>query len=163
MTDEKQNNLHADDSVSLQFLTFSVGSETYGVDIMTVREIKGWEEVTRLPNSPVHMRGVMNLRGLIIPIFDLRARFGLGQTDANEKNVVIILAIAGRIVGILVDAVSDILTTNSSEIKPPPNMETVDAEFLNGLISVEERMVVLLNVEKLFDSKTLEAAEALAE
>lgn len=151
-----------DESVTLQFLTFTIGAESYGVDIMKVREIKGWEEVTRLPNSPEYMRGVMNLRGIIIPIFDLRARFGMGLTHAHDKNVVIILAVGQRTVGILVDAVSDILTTSSSEIKPPPSMDTIDAEYLNGLISIHDRMVAILDAEHLFKEDSLELADAMA-
>jgi len=140
----------------LQFLTFTVGREEYGIDIMTVKEIKGWSEVTRLPNSPEFMRGVMNLRGLIIPIFDLRTRFGMGITEANEKNVVIILSAGERIIGILVDTVSDILDSTSEDIKPSPAVENdVKDEFVNGIISVGERMVVLLDVRRLFDSEML--------
>jgi len=135
-----------------QFLTFAVMGEEYGVDIMTVREIKGWTEITRLPNSPEYMRGVMNLRGLIIPIFDLRARFRHELTEANAKHVIIILAVKGRNIGILVDAVSDILTVNDGDIKTTPEMETNAAtDFISGLISLENRMVVLLTVEHLFD------------
>src|ERR1700759_397963 len=96
---------NAESGDSLQFLTFSVNGEEYGVDIMTVREIKGWTETTRLPNTPACMRGVMNLRGLIIPIFDLRARFTETLTEANANHVVIILAVDERNIGILVDAV----------------------------------------------------------
>ena len=142
-----------------QFLTFTVENEEYGVDIMTVREIKGWTETTRLPNSPECMRGVMNLRGLIIPIFDLRARFNRGQTQATLKHVVIILAVGNRNIGILVDAVSDILDANQDQIKPPPAGEMqVDAAFINGLISLDDRMVVLLNVDQLFDIRHIEDA-----
>jgi len=104
------------DGEQLQFLTFTVNAEEYGVDIMTVREIKGWTEITHLPNSPEYMRGVMNLRGLIIPIFDLRARFKRELTEASVKHVVIILAVRERNIGILVDTVSDILTVNEGDI-----------------------------------------------
>lgn len=146
-----------------QFLTFTVGGKEYGVDIMTVREIKGWSETTRLPNSPEYMRGVMNLRGLIIPIFDLFARFTGNQTTASVKHVVIILAVGERNIGILVDAVSDILTVSSKDIQPAPDMDTrVDAQFINGLISLENRMVVLLEVKNLFDAKDLESGPAMA-
>lgn len=139
-----------------QFLTFAVGGEEYGVDIMTVREIKGWTETTRLPNSPQCMRGVMNLRGLIIPIFDLRARFTGALTDANASHVIIILAVGERNIGVLVDAVSDILTVNAGEVKSAPQVEGAAAnEFITGLISLEERMVVLLEVKHLFDESTL--------
>lgn len=152
----------AANAAHLQFLTFTVGREEYGVDIMKVREIKAWSDVTRLPNAPDYMRGVMNLRGLIIPIFDLRCRFGMGRTDAHEKNVVIILAVGSRTIGILVDTVSDILSTQASEIKPAPKMETVDDEFLNGLISINERMVALLDVDYLFDKDVIESASKVA-
>lgn len=140
-----------------QFLTFTVEKEEYGVDIMTVREIKGWTETTRLPNAPEFMRGVMNLRGLIIPIFDLRTRFKRGLTDATPKHVVIILAVGERNIGILVDTVSDILDTSPEQIKPPPTADTqIDAAYISGLISLEDRMVVLLNVDHLFDTQQIE-------
>ena len=147
-----------------QFLTFNVSGDEYGVDIMTVREIKGWTETTRLPNSPEFMRGVMNLRGLIIPIFDLRARFSKKLTEANAKHVVIILAVGERNIGILVDAVSDILTANDGDIKPTPELETpANTDFISGLISLENRMVVLLRVEHLFGETSLPAtAESAA-
>lgn len=139
-----------------QFLTFTVEGEEYGVDIMTVREIKGWTETTRLPNAPECMRGVMNLRGLIIPIFDLRARFSRTLTDANASHVIIILAVGERNIGVLVDAVSDILTVTNSEVKAAPQIEgRVEKDYITGLISLEERMVVLLAVEHLFDEATL--------
>lgn len=142
-----------------QFLTFTVGGEEYGVDIMTVREIKGWTETTRLPNSQEFMRGVMNLRGLIIPIFDLRTRFHQGMTEATAKHVVIILAIGDRNIGILVDTVSDILDASAEQIKSAPEGDTqVDADYISGLISLEERMVVLLDVEHLFDAQHIEKA-----
>lgn len=140
-----------------QFLTFTVENEEYGVDIMTVREIKGWTETTRLPNAPDFMRGVMNLRGTIIPIFDLRTRFSRGTTEATAKHVVIILAVGDRNIGILVDAVSDILDASADQIKPPPTTETpINADYISGLISLDDRMVVLLNVDHLFDLQPLE-------
>lgn len=146
--------------VAQQFLTFTVEKEEYGVDIMTVREIKGWTETTRLPNAPEFMRGVMNLRGLIIPIFDLRTRFGQGLTEATAKHVVIILAVGARNIGILVDTVSDILDVNTDQVKPAPTGGTqIDADYINGLISLDERMVVLLNVEYLFNTEQLAIAE----
>jgi purine-binding chemotaxis protein CheW len=145
--------------VAQQFLTFTVGHEEYGVNIMTVREIKGWTETTRLPNTPEYMRGVVNLRGLIIPIFDLRARFTGKLTDANSKHVIIVLTAGTRTVSILADTVSDILTVNSNEIKPAPEVETtVDQRYVTGLIAVGERMVVVLDIEKLL-SKSLEHIE----
>lgn len=148
---------------TIQFLSFAVGEEQYCVDIMMVREIKGWAATTRLPNAPDYMRGVINLRGAIIPIFDLRARFEMGATEATEKHVIIILAVGDRLSGILVDAVSDILTVQSDDIKPAPAMQLeIDDAYVSGLISVDERMVVLLNVENLFQEELLEQAEKLA-
>lgn len=149
----------AQEGMVQQFLTFTVENEEYGVDIMTVREIKGWTETTRLPNSPEFLRGVMNLRGLIIPIFDLRTRFKRGSTEATAKHVVIILAVGERNIGILVDAVSDILDVSAEQIKPAPTAEThIDAAFISGLISLENRMVVLLSIEHLFDVRHIDHA-----
>lgn len=151
-------------SASAQFLTFTIGNDEYGVDIMMVREVKGWSETTRLPNTPDYVRGVLNLRGIIIPIFDLRARFSGGLTQANEKNVVIILALGNRTIGILVDTVSDILTVSHGDIKAAPEAESgnIDQRFVSGLIAVEGRMVVLLDIDILLnkDMKDLEAADA---
>lgn len=133
-----------------QFLTFTIGTEEYGIDIMTVREIKGWTETTRLPNTPDYMRGVMNLRGLIVPIFDLRARFTGVLTETTPKHVTIVLAAGARTVSILADTVSDILTVANGEIKPSPEVDTsIDQRYVSGLIAVESRMVVVLDIEKL--------------
>lgn len=153
--------ISASKSATQEFLTFTVDQEEYGVDIMTVHEIKGWTEVTRLPNTPDYMRGVINLRGLIVPIFDLRTRFHHGLTHATPKHVVIILAIGERTIGLLVDAVSDILTVDSNQIKPAPEEETpVNHASTRGLIALENRMVILLDMVKLFDAKHTDAAAA---
>lgn len=151
------------ENATQQYLTFKVEGEEYGVDIMTVREIKGWTDSTRLPNSPEFMRGVMNLRGLIIPIFDLRARFKRQLTQASASHVIIILAVGERNIGVLVDAVSDILTVQAEEIKPAPQVDaTVSSDFITGLISLEERMVVLLSVDHLFDTHELQTLATLS-
>ncbi len=144
-----------------QYLTFKVEKNEYGVDIMKVMEIRGWHEATRIPNSPEYMLGVINLRGLVIPIFDLRTRFGQGKTNATEKNVVIVISIGTRVIGILVDAVSDILTVPEAEIKPSPSSADTGIEdaYVNGLISKDDKMVILLDVDYLFDKKTLTAAD----
>ena len=151
-----------DSQDTMQYLTFAMSGEEYGVDIMTVREIKGWTEATRLPNSPDYVRGVINLRGLIIPIFDLRARFLQVVTEATANHVVIILAVGERNIGLLVDAVSDILTVSAGDVKPAPEVGmSVTADFITGLISLESRMVVLLRVEKLFGASLERVAEQL--
>lgn len=145
-----------------QFVTFTIDDEEYGLDIMAVREIKAWAGATRLPNAPAHMRGVINLRGLIVPVFDLRARFGAAMTEATKLHVVIILAVGARIVGVLVDAVSDILDVSARAIQPVPRLDrTIDADFLSGLISVEERMVALLDADALFDARDIPADNEL--
>ena len=139
-----------------KFLTFRVDKEIYGVDLLSIREIKGWTETTRLPNSPEFMKGVINLRGAVIPIFDLKGRFDMGVTQASEKHVVIIIAVGERLIGILVDAVSDIIEVYESDIKQAPQMEMkLDDKFVNGLISVEDKMVVVLDIDSLFDSKDI--------
>jgi len=143
---------------TVQFVSFKVDDGEYGVDIMAVREIQGWVEVTTLPNTPDHVRGVLNLRGIIVPIFDLRCRFGNGLTEASPLHVMIIVAVGNRIMGLLVDAVSDIITTNANEIMPVPEIEARgDQRFLSGLITVQDRMVALLEIEKLFDIDDLVA------
>lgn len=143
-----------------QFLTFTIGEEEYAVDIMRVREVKAWSDTTRLPNTPEYVRGVLNLRGIIIPIFDLRARFSEALTEATPKHVVVILSVGERTIGLLVDTVSDILTVMADEIKPPPTMETlVEQRFVEGLIAVDERMVVVLNMNTLFHQDAMEITE----
>ena len=140
-----------------KFVTFAVGNEEYAVDIIRVREIQAWSEVTILPNQPDYMRGVLNLRGIIVPIFDLRCRFGQGITEATQLHVVVIFAIQDRIVGVLVDRVSDILTIESTEIRPVPEMEgRADSKYILGLVTAEERMVALLDSDNLFSSEIVE-------
>ncbi len=147
-----------------QYVTFTVGSEEYGVNILSVREIRGWTPESRLPNLPDYVRGVINLRGIIIPIFDLRARFGGGATQVTKRHVVVVIQVGERTRGILVDAISDILAIGHDSIKPPPDVDSgmIDAEYLSGLYTADDRMVTLLNVEKLFSVEAGEAADAAA-
>ncbi|ADP71759.1 CheW protein [Rhodomicrobium vannielii ATCC 17100] len=153
------------DGASQQFISFSIGGEEYAIDITAVREIRGWSGTTSLPNQPDYVLGVMNLRGTIIPVYDLKLRFGTGATEAAKSKIVIIVAIRDRTVGLLVDAVSDILTIETSEIRPVPEMDRgVVAEFLSGIVSVDGTMVVVLSLEHLFQrdyaDATLEIEEA---
>lgn len=145
-----------------QYVTFTVGTEEYGVNILSVREIRGWTPESRLPNLPDFVRGVINLRGIIIPIFDLRARFGGGPTEVTPRHVVVVIQVGDRTRGILVDAISDILAIGSAEIKPPPDVDAglIDAEYLSGLYTAEQRMVTLLNVERLFAVETADVEPA---
>ncbi|NVK18301.1 MAG: chemotaxis protein CheW [Methylocystaceae bacterium] len=147
-----------------QYITFTIGDEEYGVDIMAVREIKAWTETTHLPNTPEFMRGVLNLRGLIVPIFDLRCRFGMGLTEATKMHVVIIVKVEERLVGILVDTVSDIITISQNQLQQVPKMDrNIDDEYLSGLVTVEGRMVALLDVDLLFKPQSIDKGIALGE
>jgi purine-binding chemotaxis protein CheW len=135
-----------------QFVSFTVAGGLYGIDITRVREIKGWSEPTCLPNSPHAMRGVLNLRGVVVPVFDLRCRFGLGTTEVGSSHVVIIVSFDERLIGIVVDAVSDILTLGPEDIMPVPKGEhDINQDFLSGLASQGDRMVALLQLERLFN------------
>ncbi len=149
---DERNTASSSDQGWSQYVTFMVDDRSYGIDITKVREIKGWSEPTELPSAPNAMRGVLNLRGVIVPIYDLRARFGQGNTQAREEHVVIIVALGARLIGILVDAVSDILTLEPNEVLPVPGMGAgSEQRILSGLVSRDERLVALLKLEELFD------------
>ncbi|MEJ0067596.1 MAG: chemotaxis protein CheW [Pseudomonadota bacterium] len=138
-----------------QFITFTLDAQEYGIDIMVVREIKGWTETTTIPNAPSYVRGVINLRGIIVPIFDLRTRFGMGQTNPSRMHVVIIVNTGTRTVGLLVDTVSDIITVAAGAIRPVPEMGmAADDRFLGGLVALDDRMVTLVSLDGLFTSDT---------
>lgn len=135
-----------------QYVTFMVGDRSYGIEITKVREIKGWSKPTELPKAAPAMRGVLNLRGVVVPIFDLCCHFGQGRTDPRAEHVVIIVALGDRLIGILVDAVSDILTLDPGDILPVPEMHAgADQRFLSGLVSQDDQMVALLKLDGLFD------------
>jgi len=146
----------------VQFLSFTLGEEEYGVDILRVQEIRSWEPVSRIPNVPSYEKGVVNLRGAIVPIIDLRERFGLGHLAYSPLTVVVVLQMqteegAVRVMGVVVDSVSDVINVDKKTIQDPPNFGTkVSTEFINGLASVDERMVMLLDVEKLLQLDALD-------
>ncbi|MEL6677391.1 MAG: chemotaxis protein CheW [Pseudomonadota bacterium] len=134
-----------------QYVSFLVGDRAYGVDIIRVREIKQWTATTALPNQPPHIRGVLNLRGTIVPVHDLRARFGGSLTEAGEMNVIVIVTLEERTIGILVDAVSDIITVGVNEILAvPATSAEVDLKCISGLVNSDTGMVALLNLDGLF-------------
>jgi purine-binding chemotaxis protein CheW len=144
------------DTSTKQFISFTIGDEEYGVDIMAIREIKGWTASTELPNTPPFIRGVINLRGAIVPILDLRARFSAARTDASARHVIIVVAVGARVAGILVDAVADIISVSTSDIQPVPQLDQSGAAgFLTGLVTVEGRMVALLDLAQVFDFEAL--------
>ncbi len=146
----------------LQQLTFALADEEYGVDILAVREIRGWSHVTRIPQAPAYVLGVLNLRGAIVPVMDLRLRFGLVRESYNDTTVMIIVAIGERLFGIVVDAVSDVVDIDPAAIKPVPDLgAVVDTRYLKGLATHDEHLLMLLDVEKLMrpeDMETLDAA-----
>ena len=139
-----------------EFLTFTLGSEEYAIDILRVQEIRGYDQVTAIANSPAFIKGVINLRGAIVPIVDLRIKFNLPSVTYDPFTVVIILNVLNRIVGIVVDSVSDVLALKSNEIKPAPEFGgSFDTQYLMGLATVEERMLILVNIEQLMSSQEM--------
>ncbi len=145
---------------SQQFITFQLGAEEYGIDIMVVREIKGWTATTSIPNAPFHVRGVINLRGVIVPIFDLRAFFGMGLTEPSKMHVVVIVNSRTRTIGLLVDAVSDIISIAPDAVRPVPEMGLkTDDRVLDGLVAMGERMVTLVSLDGLFASLSASALD----
>lgn len=129
-----------------QIVTFRVDDRHFGVEVQAVREIKSWMETTPLPHAPVHVRGVLNLRGVILAVYDLRARLALGITQATPSHVIVVVTIADRLVGLLVDSVSDILTVEESDIRPVPELETDKDGVISGLVLREEHLVALLDL-----------------
>jgi purine-binding chemotaxis protein CheW len=148
--------------LQLQYLTVNLAQEEYGIDILAVREIRGWTPVTRIPQAPHYVLGVLNLRGAIVPVLDLRLRFGLAREEYGATTVTVVITVAGRLFGVVVDGVSDVLDVVEQDVRPVPDMGTaVDTEYLKGLTSAAERMVLLLDVDKLLqpqDAQMLEAA-----
>jgi purine-binding chemotaxis protein CheW len=133
-----------------EYLTFRLGGEEYGIDILKVQEIRGYESSTKIANAPSFIKGVLNLRGVIVPIIDLRIKFGLESVEYNAFTVTIILNIAEKVVGVVVDQVSDVVELSSAQIRPAPTFSSaVDAGFIQGIGEVEERMLILTDIERL--------------
>ena len=144
--DEYGDSVAAASQNTLQLIAFSIDEQIYGVEITTVREIRAWNGATPLPNTREYVRGVINLRGTIVPIFDLRARFGDGQTQPTKNHVVVVMSVGDKWIGILVDAVSDILTVSKDDIHNVPEGNSIDSELLNGIVTHENRMVGLIDL-----------------
>ncbi len=155
MSENTSGNQHSGGE-SRQVLTFVLGNETYGVDILRVQEIRGWSAVTKIPHAPPHVLGVLNLRGSIVPIVDLRMRFALESVEYTAITVIIVVSVmtstGRRDFGVVVDGVSDVVDVDSAEVKPAPELGARGStDFLLGLVSIAERMVVLLDIDKLID------------
>jgi purine-binding chemotaxis protein CheW len=140
-----------DKAEAREFLTFRLGAESYGIEILKVQEIRGYETPTVIANAPAFIKGVINLRGVIVPVLDLRVKFRLPQATYDEFTVVIILNVAGRVVGVVVDSVSDVLTLAVDLIRPAPEFAsaTFDTKYITGLATVDDRMLILLDIERL--------------
>jgi len=132
-----------------QFLTFALGQEEYGVEILKIQEIKGYDSVTPLPNAPPYVKGVLNLRGTIVPIVDLRKKFNLPEVNDTQFTVIVVVQVQGKTLGFIVDAVSDVLTISGDAIQPAPDCHgQLDTSFLNGLAQAGEKLVILLDIDK---------------
>lgn len=149
---------------SNQFLTFMLAGEEYGVDILRVQEIKGWESTTEIPNTPEYIQGVMNLRGTIVPIVDLRCRFELEKVEYNNMTVVIVLKTKSgeseKTIGFVVDAVSDVYNVSDEQLKPSPDFgNAVSTEFVRGLATIDEKMLILLDIDHLIDADVVSQSQ----
>ncbi|WP_355660785.1 chemotaxis protein CheW [Halomonas salifodinae] len=164
MSEMNVANVAAVDADSREFLVFSLGDEEYAIDILKVQEIRGYENVTRIANAPDFIKGVTNLRGVIVPIVDLRIKFHLDKVEYGGQTVVIVVNVGQRVVGIVVDGVSDVMTLTPEQIKPAPEFGvTLSADFLSGLGSLEDRMLVLVDIDKLLTSEEMALVESVKE
>ncbi len=146
-----------------QFLTFQLGDELYGVDILRVQEIKGYTTVTKIPNTPPHIKGVLNLRGTIVPIIELRTKFGMPTIEYTLFTVIVVVVIQEKIMGLVVDAVSDVLNIDKKDIQPPPQFGAkVDVSFLNGIGKSGDKLVALLDMDRLLSDSDLQEVAAVA-
>ena len=148
---------------SSQFLTFLLGAEQYGVEILRVQEIRGYSAVTPIPNTPVFIRGVINLRGTVVPVVDLRAKFSMDATEYNKFTVIIVVNVGSKVIGLVVDAVSDVLDIPASEIRMAPDLGSrVDTRFISGMATIGEHMTVLLDIERLLSDDEVAALGSLS-
>jgi purine-binding chemotaxis protein CheW len=150
------------DGIGSEFLAFTLGEEEYGIDIQKVQEIRGYDAVTRIANAPPFLKGVVNLRGVIVPIVDMRIKFNLGNPIYDDLTVVIILNLSGRVMGMVVDSVSDVITLADEEIKPAPEMGAFNTDYLVGLGTLEDRMLILVDIDRLMSSAEIGLIEQLA-
>jgi len=138
---------------SAEYIIFSLDTETYGLDVLKVQEIRQYGAVTKIANTPEFIKGVINLRGLIVPIVDMRIKFNLGQARYDESTIVIVLNISNRIIGMVVDGVTDVLEIETSELKALPDIvANIDTQYITGLATYEEQMIVLVDIERLMNS-----------
>jgi purine-binding chemotaxis protein CheW len=154
---------HQNSQDAVEALAFTLGNEEYGINILKVQEIRGYDSVTRIANAPAFIKGVVSLRGIIVPIVDMRIKFKLGTPTYDQFTVVVILNIGERVVGMVVDSVSDVITLTQDQIKPAPDLgSALDTDYLIGLGTVDERMLILVDIDKLMSSADMGLIEQLA-
>lgn len=147
----------------MEFLAFTLGEENYGIDILTVQEIRAYETVTKIANMPDFIKGVINLRGVIVPIVDMRIKFKLADVVYNQFTVVIVLNVCGRVIGMVVDGVSDVISLTPEQIHPKPEFgSSLDTQYLIGLGTANERMIILVDIERLMSAKDMALIERAA-
>jgi purine-binding chemotaxis protein CheW len=156
MNMDEQNRM-SPESVAQEYLTFSLGKEEYAMDILKVQEIRGYDSVTRIANSPDFMKGVINLRGVIVPIIDMRIKFNLGNVVYDEFTVVIIINVLGRVIGMVVDGVSDVVTLLPDQIRPAPEFGSgINSDYIIGIGTVNTQMLILVDIERLIGSSEMQ-------
>jgi purine-binding chemotaxis protein CheW len=156
------DNQMAVENLGQEYLIFALGKEEYGIEILKVQEIRGYDRVTRIANTPDFIKGVTNLRGIIVPIVDLRVKFAQENIRYDNNTVVIVLNVNQRVVGIVVDGVSDVLSLTAEQVKPAPEFSvTLSTEYLVGLGAIDERMVILVDIEKLLSSEEMELVDKI--
>lgn len=149
-----QNNQES--GTSSEFLAFSLGDEVYGIDILMVQEIRGYEPVTKIANTPDFIKGVINLRGVIVPVVDMRIKFQLDAVDYNQFTVVIVLNVCGRVIGMVVDGVSDVIELAPDQIHAVPEFgSNLDTEYLRGMGTMDDRMIILIDIERLMSANDM--------
>ena len=146
----------ASELVANEFLTFRLGGEEYGIEILKVQEIRGYDSITHIANSPNYIKGVINLRGIIVPIIDMRIKFNLAHAAYDQFTVVIILTVAGRVMGVVVDGVSDVITLADDQVRQTPGLgSAIETQYIMGLGTVDERMLILIDIEKLMSGSDI--------
>lgn len=159
MQESRQTAETARVEAAAEYLSFTLGSETYGIDILKVQEIRGYDSVTRIARSPEFVKGVINLRGVIVPILDLRIKFQVGEATYHQFTVVIIIKAGGKVVGMVVDGVSDVVGLLPAEIRPAPELAAVDTRYITGLATVDGQMLILVDIERLLSDELQLLAE----
>ena len=147
--------LHPAGAPALEYLAFTIGTEEYGVDIQKVQELRGYDAVTRIANAPDYIKGVVNLRGIIVPIVDMRMKLGNPKPSYDQFTVVVILTIGSTVMGMVVDSVSDVTTLKPEDIKPAPDMGGMDARYLVGIGALDERMLLLVDIDNMMSADDL--------